>query len=103
MKRYKLQAIVSNGTYASNKVKPDLLVGDISSGYGYGDILDANATSQMIEEKIGEISGELIGETVNEELENLRNKDDEYERRISSLERSSNNAQVVGDNLVIGI
>lgn len=103
MKKYKLQDVVSNGSNARRNISSDLLVGDTSNGYGQGDILDANATSQMIKEKIEEISGELIGDTVNEELESLRNKDDEYEQRISSLEQSSSNTQVIGDNLVIGI
>jgi len=103
MKKYKLQDVVSNGSNARRNISSDLLVGDVSNGYGQGDILDANATSQMINKKIEEISDGLIGDNVTEELENLRNKDDEYEQRISSLEQSSNNTQVVGDNLIIGI
>ena len=59
--------------------------------------------SEFTKEDIEEISGELIGNAVIEELENLRKNDAEYGQRISSLEQSVNNAQVVGDNLIIGI
>ena len=48
MKKYKLQDLVSNGKNARRKINSDLLVGDISAGYGYGDILDANAVSELI-------------------------------------------------------
>ena len=48
MKKYKLQDLVSNGTRARREVNSDVLIGDISKGYGYGDILDANAVSELI-------------------------------------------------------
>lgn len=60
-------------------------------------------TDWINKEDIEEISEELIGNAVIEELENLRKTDAEYGQRISSLEQSANNAQVVGDNLIIGI
>lgn len=104
MKKYKLKDLVDNGSSARRNVDSDLLVGDISQGYGYGDILDANATTQIVEEKINELAGGLINENVGEEIEKLHTKDNEYEQRISSLESTSqySNAQVVGDVLIIG-
>jgi hypothetical protein len=60
-------------------------------------------TDWINKEDIEEISEELIGNAVIEELENLRKTDAEYGQRISSLEQSVNNAQVVGDNLIIEI
>lgn len=77
MKKYKLQSIISNGTHASNKVKPDLLVGDTSAGYGYGDILDANAVSELIrraQEEQGVIDiaqSEEIKQKIQEEVANV--------------------------------
>lgn len=49
MKKYKLKDLVANGSRARLKVDSDLLVGDVSNGYGYGDILDANAVKEMID------------------------------------------------------
>lgn len=48
LKKYKLQDLVAKGSNARRKVDSDLLVGDVSSGYGYGDILDANAVTELI-------------------------------------------------------
>ena len=50
MKKYKLQDLVAPGSNARRKVDSDLLVGDVSAGYGRGDILDANATMELIKE-----------------------------------------------------
>lgn len=47
MKKYKLQDLVANGSHSRLKVDSDLLVGDIKNGYGYGDVLDANATKDV--------------------------------------------------------
>ena len=47
MKKYKLQDLVANGSHSRLKVDSDLLIGDIKNGYGYGDVLDANATKDV--------------------------------------------------------
>lgn len=84
MKKYRLQDIVSNGSNARKNISSDLLIGDVSNGYGQGDILDANATKQMIQEQIEGITG---GSGIDEEVINaLHDKDNEYEQRISQLE-----------------
>ncbi len=103
MKRYKLQSIVSNGTHASNKVKPDLLVGDVSNGYGQGDILDANATKELISEKVSEVTGGISG-NMSEEINSLKGKDSEHDQKIANVEEKVNSMNVHvddGDNLVI--
>ena len=64
MKKYKLQDLVANGSHSRLKVDSDLLVGDINNGYGYGDVLDANATkdvaSSIANDKINTAKEELI-------------------------------------------
>jgi len=64
MKKYKLQDLVSNGSHSRLKVDSDLLVGDIKNGYGYGDVLDANATQQVAsniaENKVNTAKEELL-------------------------------------------
>ena len=64
MKKYKLQDLVANGSHSRLKVDSDLLVGDIKNGYGYGDVLDANATkdvaSDIADNKVNTAKQELI-------------------------------------------
>lgn len=64
MKKYKLQDLVANGSHSRLKVDSDLLVGDIKNGYGYGDVLDANATkdvaSDIADNKVNAAKQELI-------------------------------------------
>lgn len=64
MKKYKLQDLVTNGSHSRLKVDSDLLVGDIKNGYGYGDVLDANATkdvaSDIADNKVNAAKQELI-------------------------------------------
>lgn len=109
MKKYKLKDLVANGSHARRKVDSDVLVGDISAGYGYGDILDANATSQLISHSISTIQSFLDGDLA-DKLQDLENAHVEYETIHSELQRLATNInnyintiQVVdGDNLVIG-
>ena len=65
MKKYKLQDLVANGSHSRLKVDSDLLVGDINNGYGYGDVLDANATkdvaTNIADNKANAVREELIG------------------------------------------
>lgn len=64
MKKYKLQDLVANGSHSRIKVDSDLLVGDIKNGYGYGDVLDANATKavaiNIADDKVNTAKQELI-------------------------------------------
>ena len=64
MKKYKLQDLVANGSHSRLKVDSDLLVGDIKNGYGYGDVLDANATkdvaSDIADNKVNAAKQELL-------------------------------------------
>ena len=48
MKTYKLKDLVANGSHSRIKVDSDVIVGDLKNGYGYGDILDANAVKEII-------------------------------------------------------
>jgi len=64
LKKYKLTDVVANGSRARLKVDSDLLVGDSSNGFAYGDILDANATEQLIKNKM---SG-LVDDSFKEEM-----------------------------------
>ena len=45
IKKYKLIDLVSRGSRTRSKVDSDLLVGENSNGYRYGDILDANMSA----------------------------------------------------------
>lgn len=99
IKKYRLQDLVANGSRARRKVQSDVLVGDPSNGYGYGDILDANATKELISEKVTEVTGNVSG-NIAEELNALKNKDTEYGERINNLE--SRFSVENGDNLIIG-
>lgn len=109
MKKYKLKDLVANGSHARRKVDSDVLVGDISAGYGYGDILDANATSQLISSSISTIQSFLDGDLA-DKLQDLQNAHVEYEtiheqleQLVTSINQYLNTIQVVdGDNLVIG-
>ena len=64
MKKYKLQDLVANGSHSRLKVDSDLLVGDINNGYGYGDVLDANATkdvaTNIADNKVNAAKEELV-------------------------------------------
>lgn len=129
MKKYKLQDLVANGSHSRLKVDSDLLVGDISNGYGYGDVLDANATQQVAtgiaENKANAVKQELIeliqqieGGSVEdlaailEELQAIKNKnaaqdekDAEIIQQIENLaEQVDNRTYTVGgdnDNLIL--
>ena len=61
MKKYDLKDLISPGSRARREVRSDLLVGNTSSGYDEGDILDANATKELITEKVQEIAGVVPG------------------------------------------
>lgn len=86
MKKYKLKDLVANGSHARRKVDSDVLVGDISAGYGYGDILDANATSQLVSSAISTIQGFLDGD-LTDKLQDLEGAHAEYEQVHQQLEQ----------------
>ena len=124
MKKYKLQDLVSNGSHSRLKVDSDLLVGDIKNGYGYGDVLDANATQQVVtgiaEDKVNTAKQELItliqqmegGSSQDyaqllQQLEALQNKNDEQDQQDAVIlqqiqniieQIQSNTPTVGGDN-----
>lgn len=105
LKKYKLQDLVANGSYARRKVDSDLLVGDTSAGYGYGDILDANATAQLMKEKLDDLNVDDINQTVINKVEELKQKDIEHDNEITTLKTIVENRsmEVEGDNLVLSI
>lgn len=66
MKKYKLKDLVDNGTHARKKIDSDVIIGDVSNGYGVGDILDANAVSHLVQTAAdGVLSGIVVEEKVN--------------------------------------
>lgn len=79
LKKYKLQDLVANGSYARRKVNSDLLVGDTSAGYGYGDILDANATAQLMKEKLDDLGIDDINQSVLNKVNELKEKDIQHD------------------------
>ena len=105
LKKYKLQDLVANGSYARRKVDSDLLVGETSAGYGYGDILDANATAQLMKEKLEDLNVDDINQTVINKVEELKQKDIEHDNEITTLKTIVENRsmEVRGDNLVLSI
>lgn len=105
LKKYKLQDLVANGSYARRKVDSDLLVGDTSAGYGYGDILDANATAQLMNKKLEDLNVDDINQTVINKVEELKQKDIEHDNEITTLKAIVKNRsmEVEGDNLVLSI
>lgn len=105
LKKYKLQDLVANGSYARRKVDSDLLVGETSAGYGYGDILDANATAQLMKEKLEDLNVDDINQTVINKVEELKQKDIEHDNEITTLKTIVENRsmEVEGDNLVLSI
>jgi hypothetical protein len=86
-------------------VDSDLLVGDTSAGYGYGDILDANATAQLMKKKLEDLNVDDINQTVINKVEELKQKDIEHDNEIATLKTIVENRsmEVEGDNLVLSI
>jgi len=105
IKKYKLQDLVANGSYARRKVDSDLLVGETSAGYGYGDILDANATAQLMKEKLEDLNIDDINQSVIDNVAELKQKDIEHDNEITILKTIVENRsmEVEGDNLVLSI
>ena len=105
MKKYDLKDLISPGSRARREVRSDLIVGDTSNGYGEGDILDANATKELISDKVSEVTGGISG-NVSEEISSLKGKDDEHDQKIADIEERVNSISAHvdgGDNLVIGL
>lgn len=80
---YKLKDLVTKGSLARRKVDSDVILGDLSAGYGYGDILDANAVVGMINDAIS--SQHLTDEEQDRLLQAVKV---EIERQIQELELS---------------
>lgn len=100
LKKYKLQDLVANGSNIRRKVNSDLLVGNTSFGYGYGDIFDANATTQLMEEKLEELNIEDINK---EDINQLKQKDIEHDGEITTVkaavEDAADNAATIASEL----
>ena len=105
LKKYKLQDLVANGSYARRKVDSDLLVGDTSAGYGYGDILDANATAQLMKQKLEDLNIDDINQSVIDNVAELKQKDIEHDNQITILKTIVDNRsmEVEGDNLIVSL
>lgn len=56
MKKYKLKDLVSIGSHARKEVQANIVIGDGTS-YAKGEILDANATSKLIDDKLAQLVG----------------------------------------------
>ena len=106
MKKYDLKDLISPGSRARREVRSDLLVGDTSRGYSQGDILDANATSDLIEEKVRN-SSSIVIDGVAQNFQNLQNKDEEHDQEITIIKQQVGKvpSQFNADdgNLVIGL
>lgn len=102
MKKYKLQNLVSNGSRSRIKVDSDLLVGDIKNGYGYGDILDANATkdvatdiaenkANIVKQELLQIISQIDGESGQDytdiltQLQELKDKNDLQDEQDNAI------------------
>lgn len=105
LKKYKLQDLVANGSYARRKVDSDLLVGETSAGYGYGDILDANATVQLMKQKLEDLNIDDINQSVIDNVAELKQKDIEHDNQITILKTIVDNRsmEVEGDNLIVSL
>lgn len=91
MKKYKLKDLVANGSRARLKVDSDLLVGDVSNGYGYGDILDANAVKEMINTST---AGNADVQDLKDKIDAINELDNSQEQRIAELEQKALGATV---------
>ena len=98
MKKYKLKDLVANGSRARLKVDSDLLVGDVSNGYGYGDILDANAVKEMINTST---AGNADVQDLKDKIDAINELDASQQQRITELEQKALGATVQGNNLII--
>lgn len=98
MKKYKLKDLVANGSRARLKVDSDLLVGDVSNGYGYGDILDANAVKEIIDNSA---AGNADVQDLKDKIDAINELDNSQEQRITELEQKALGATVQGTNLII--
>lgn len=104
MKKYKLKDLVANGSRARTKVDSDVIVGDVKNGYGYGDILDANAVKEIIDQQAS--SGDSSYQELKDRMDSIDELDTEQQQRLDDLETKTDklNAQVVdGNRLIITI
>lgn len=91
MKKYKLKDLVANGSRARLKVDSDLLVGDVSNGYGYGDILDANAVKEIINTST---AGNADVQDLKDKIDAIDELNNSQEQRITELEQKTLGATV---------
>lgn len=86
MKKYKLIEVVSKGSHARHDIDPSIIIGESDNKtYQTGDVLDANATEQLVKTKIDEI---VDGAT--EALDTLKELGDAIPTKVSQLENDLN-------------
>ena len=99
MKTYKLKDLVANGSHSRIKVDSDVIVGDLKNGYGYGDILDANAVKEIISQMASQGDNsyqELLEKISAIDLLNLLQN-----QRLDELEQKPTvSAEVDGDRVI---
>lgn len=100
MKKYKLKDLISSGSGARKKVDSDVIVGDISQGFGYGDILDANSVMALITNVFG-VANEELQQKIDEFVEENRAIDEQQQQAINNIGSSGSSAHVDGDNLIL--
>lgn len=100
MKKYKLKDLVSNGSNARRKIDSDLIVGDVSHGFGAGDILDANAVMTVIANLLG-TTNEQIQQKIDEFVEENRQIDEQQQQAINNIQSTGSTSYVIGDTLFI--
>ena len=100
MKKYKLKDLVSNGSNARRKIDSDLIVGDVSQGFGAGDILDANAVMTVIANLLG-TTNEQIQQKIDEFVEENRQIDEQQQQAIDNIQSTGSTSYVIGDTLFI--
>ena len=85
MKQYKLIDLVSKGSKARKQIKSDLLVGETVTTYGVGDILDANATEELVTNKVSQIIG-----NASDALDTLEELGGALPTKVSQLQNDAN-------------
>lgn len=100
MKKYKLKDLVSNGSNARRKIDSDLIVGDVSQGFGAGDILDANAVMTVIANLLG-TANEQIQQKIDDFVEENRQIDEQQQQAIDNIQSTGSTSYVSGDTLFI--
>lgn len=100
MKKYKLKDLVESGSSARRKINSDVIIGNISKGFGVGDILDANSVVELISNLLG-TANEQIQQKIDQFVEENRTIDEQQQQAIDNIGSSGSSAHVDGDNLIL--